>query len=395
MNIVRPVALAVLASSLSAPALAADKQSIYLNPFAGYQLFDDKRDLSETDTYGVGIEYRFKPHWAVEAVYSRADADRKYVDGDSEFEELRLDGLYYFRGQDSAWNPYLAFGAGYADFGDGPVFTAGTNHDETRVNVGAGVRYNISDMISLRGDLREFHGIDESTFDTMVSLGLSLAFHHTTTEPKPADADNDGVPDSRDQCANTPAGAQVDSRGCELDADNDGVADSKDQCPNTPAGAEVNSRGCELDSDNDGVVNSKDQCPNTAAGAEVDETGCEGVTETIETIELRVQFPTNSSVIDATYDAEIRKAADFMEEYPETTVEIAGHSDSIGDAEYNRALSQRRAEAVADRLTSVLGVDPDRVTAVGYGEVEPIASNDTAAGRAQNRRVEARIQVRR
>ena len=395
MNIVRPVALAVLASSLSAPALAADKQSIYLNPFAGYQLFDDKRDLSETDTYGVGIEYRFKPHWAVEAVYSRADADRKYVDGDSEFEELRLDGLYYFRGQDSAWNPYLAFGAGHADFGDGPVFTAGTNHDETRVNVGAGVRYNISDMISLRGDLREFHGIDESTFDTMVSLGLSLAFHHTTTEPKPADADNDGVPDSRDQCANTPAGAQVDSRGCELDADNDGVADSKDQCPNTPAGAEVNSRGCELDSDNDGVVNSKDQCPNTAAGAEVDETGCEGVTETIETIELRVQFPTNSSVIDATYDAEIRKAADFMEEYPETTVEIAGHSDSIGDAEYNRALSQRRAEAVADRLTSVLGVDPDRVTAVGYGEVEPIASNDTAAGRAQNRRVEARIQVRR
>src|SRR5690554_7023914 len=338
MNIVRPVALAVLASSLSAPALAADKQSIYLNPFAGYQLFDDKRDLSETDTYGVGIEYRFKPHWAVEAVYSRADADRKYVDGDSEFEELRLDGLYYFRGQDSAWNPYLAFGAGHADFGDGPVFTAGTNHDETRVNVGAGVRYNISDMISLRGDLREFHGIDESTFDTMVSLGLSLAFHRTTTEPKPADADNDGVPDSRDQCANTPVGAQVDSRGCELDADNDGVADSKDQCPNTPAGAEVNSRGCELDSDNDGVVNSKDQCPNTAVGAEVDETGCEGVTETIETIELRVQFPTNSSVIDATYDAEIRKAADFMEEYPETTVEIAGHSDSVGDAEYNRFL---------------------------------------------------------
>src|SRR5690554_2365372 len=121
MNIVRPVALAVLASSLSAPALAADKQSIYLNPFAGYQLFDDKHELSETDTYGVGIEYRFKPRWAVEAVYSRADADRKYVDGDSECEELRLDGLYYFRGQDSAWNPYLAFGAGHADFGDGPA----------------------------------------------------------------------------------------------------------------------------------------------------------------------------------------------------------------------------------------------------------------------------------
>src|SRR5690554_397368 len=401
MKLMRPVALAALATSLATPALAESQQTIYLNPFAGFQLFDDKRDLSETGTYGVGIEYRFRPNWAVEAIYSRADADRKYVAGKSEFEELRLDGTYYFAGPDEAWNPYVSMGAGHAEFGMGDTIsynTAGTAHDETRVNLGAGFRYNVSDMISIRGDLREFHGIDESTFDTMVSLGLSWAFHRTVSDPAPkapADADNDGVPDSRDQCAGTPAGAQVDSRGCELDADNDGVADSKDQCPNTPAGAAVNSRGCELDSDNDGVVNSKDQCPNTTAGATVDATGCEGVTETIETIELRVQFPTNSSVIDATYDAEIRKAADFMEEYPETTVEIAGHSDSIGDAEYNRFLSQRRAEAVADRLTSVLGVDPDRVTAVGYGEVEPIASNDTAAGRAQNRRVEARIQVRR
>src|SRR5690554_4455788 len=93
MKIMRPVALAILATSFTAPALAADKQTIYLNPFAGYQYFGDKRDLSETDTYGMGLEYRFTPRWAVEAVYSRADADRKYVSGDSEFDELRLDGL--------------------------------------------------------------------------------------------------------------------------------------------------------------------------------------------------------------------------------------------------------------------------------------------------------------
>ena len=402
MKLMRPVALAALATSLATPAMAESQQTIYLNPFAGFQLFDDQRDLSETGTYGVGIEYRFRPHWSVEALYSRADADRKYnIDGESEFEELRLDGTYYFAGPDEAWNPYLSMGAGHAEFGMGDTIspnTAGTAHDETRVNLGAGFRYNVSDMISIRGDLREFHGIDESTFDTMVSLGLSWAFHRTVSDPAPrapADADNDGVPDTRDQCPGTPAGAQVDSRGCELDADNDGVADSKDQCPNTPAGAAVNSRGCELDSDNDGVVNSKDQCPNTTAGATVDATGCEGVTETIETIELRVQFPTNSSVIDATYDSEIRKVADFMSEYPDTSVEIAGHSDDRGEAGYNRFLSQRRAEAVANRLTSVLGVDSDRVTAVGYGEAEPIASNDTAAGRTQNRRVEARIQVRR
>jgi OOP family OmpA-OmpF porin len=347
-----------------------------LNPFAGFQLFDDKRDLSETGTFGVGVEYRFLPNWAVEAVYSRADADRKYTPGDSEFEELRLDGTYYFAGPDAAWNPYVSLGAGHADFGGTPLTpaTAGADQDETRVNLGVGFRYNVSDMISLRADLREFHGIDDSTFDTMASLGLSWAFTRTVSEPKPP--------------APEPAPAPVDS-------DNDGVPDNRDQCPGTPAGAQVDSRGCELDSDNDGVVNSKDQCPNTTAGAMVDATGCEGITETVETIELRVQFPTNSSVIDATYDEEIRRVADFMDEYPETTVEIAGHTDSIGEADYNQFLSQRRAESVASRLTGPLGVEPDRVTAVGYGEAEPVASNDDAAGRAQNRRVEARIQVRR
>lgn len=380
MKIMRPVALAALTASLATPALADRQETIYLNPFAGFQLFDDKRDLSETGTFGVGVEYRFLPRWSVEAVYSRADADRKYVAGESEFQELRIDGTYYFAGPDAAWNPYVSLGAGHAEFGVGDTIsytTAGTDHEETRVNLGVGFRYNVSDSISIRGDLREFHGIDESTFDTMASLGLSWAFTRTVASSKPAPAPKP---------ASAPAPA---------DSDGDGVPDNRDQCPNTPAGVQVDSRGCPVDSDGDGVPDYRDDCPNTAAGATVDERGCEGVTETVETIELRVQFPTNSSVIDATFDNEIRRVADFMAEYPETTVEIAGHSDSIGDAEYNRFLSQRRAEAVANRLTSVLGVDPDRVSAMGYGEAEPIASNDTAAGRAQNRRVEARIQVTR
>ncbi|MDO6441530.1 OmpA family protein [Marinobacter sp. 2_MG-2023] len=400
MNIMRPIAMAAIAGTFAAPALAAERQeTVYINPFAAYQLFDDDRDLSETGTFGVGLEYRFKPNWAIEAMYSRADADRKYVSGSSDFEEIRVDGTYYFAAQDKAWNPYVSAGVGNADFGVGDVIsynTAGTDHDETRVNVGTGVRYNVSDAISLRGDLREFHGIDESTFDTQVSLGISFAFNRTVGSAAPmapADTDNDGVPDSRDQCPGTPAGASVDSTGCEPDADGDGVADVRDACPDTPRGADVNSRGCELDSDNDGVVNSQDLCPNTAAGAEVDETGCEGVTETIDTFTIEVKFPTNSSVIGNAYDAEIRRVADALKANPGTVVEIAGHADNRGKASYNEFLSQRRAEAVAERLTGALGVDAEKVSAKGYGESEPVASNDTAAGRAENRRVEARIQV--
>ncbi|MDC0662998.1 OmpA family protein [Marinobacter sp. SS21] len=397
MSIMRPLVVTALAAAVATPVAAEQKDYIYISPFAGYQLFDSKRDLSETGTFGVGLEYRFTPRWAVEAVYSRADADRKHVSGSSDFEELRLDGLYYLADADQAWNPYLALGAGDADFGSGPVFTAGTNHDETRVNIGGGIRYNITESVSLRGDLREFHGIDESTFDTQVSLGLSMAFSRGGggNEQVVMDSDNDGIADGNDQCPGTPAGAQVDSLGCELDNDNDGVANSRDECPSTPAGASVDGRGCETDSDTDGVVDSKDECPNTSAGADVDASGCEGVAETVETIELRVQFPSNSAQIDGTYDREIQQVADFMAEHPETSVEIAGHTDSAGNADYNQSLSQQRAEAVAGRLTASLGVAADRVSAVGYGEAEPVADNDTAGGRAQNRRVEARIQVRR
>jgi len=401
MNIMRPITLAALATFLATPALADRQETIYINPFAGFQLFGDKRDLSESGTFGVGVEYRFQPHWAVEAVYSRANADRKYVDGSSDFDEVRVDGTYYFAGPEEAWNPYVSLGAGHASFGTediNRVRTAGTNHDETRVNVGTGFRYNVSDAVSLRADLREFHGIDESTFDTQVSLGISFAFTRTVTESTvsmPKDTDNDGVPDGRDQCPATLAEAIVDASGCEPDADMDSVADARDACPNTPQNAEVDARGCELDSDNDGVANSSDECPGTAAGVDVDANGCEGVVETIQTFEIEVQFPTNSSVIGNTYDNEIRRVADFMKANPETVVEIAGHSDSRGDADYNQFLSQRRAEAVATRLIDALGIDSDRVSAVGYGEAQPVASNATAEGRAENRRVEARIQVMR
>lgn len=393
MTLSRSLAVATLAAAIATPALA-DEQKVYVNPFMGFQWFDDERDLSETATFGVGLEYRFLPRWGVEGVFSRGDADRQHVPGDSDFEDYRLDGLYYFADPDEDWNPYVATGAGHTDFDE----IGGGVDGETRLNFGGGIRYNVSDVVSLRGDVREYYSLDKEHFDTLATVGISFAFGFGGGEPEPAepqDADNDGVNDERDQCPNTPAGAQVDANGCELDSDNDGVANSRDDCPNTPAGAEVNSRGCELDSDNDGVVNSKDQCPGTQAGVEVDERGCEGVTERIETFTLEVQFPFNSDTIGDKYDSELSRVADFLKEHPETTVEVAGHTDSVGPAEYNQQLSQRRAQSVADRLTDVLGVDPERVSATGYGESQPVADNSTEAGRADNRRVEARIQVER
>lgn len=89
------------------------------------------------------------------------------------------------------------------------------------------------------------------------------------------DADNDGVDDNIDQCANTPAGATINSVGCPSDSDGDSVLDGLDQCANTPMGAVVDANGCPLDSDNDSIFDGIDQCPGTTVGAIVDNVGCE------------------------------------------------------------------------------------------------------------------------
>lgn len=97
----------------------------------------------------------------------------------------------------------------------------------------------------------------------------------------PTDSDGDGVADSADQCANTPAGAGVDANGCadsQLDDDNDTVSNDVDQCPATPTDETADATGCspsQLDTDNDGVTDDLDQCPNTSPGVAVDDQGCE------------------------------------------------------------------------------------------------------------------------
>ena len=98
---------------------------------------------------------------------------------------------------------------------------------------------------------------------------------------QPTDTDDDGVADTADQCANTPAGASVDSNGCadsQLDDDGDTVSNDLDQCPATPTDETADATGCspsQLDTDNDGVTDDLDQCPNTSPGVAVDDQGCE------------------------------------------------------------------------------------------------------------------------
>jgi OOP family OmpA-OmpF porin len=226
------------------------------------------------------------------------------------------------------------------------------------------------------------------------------------------DADGDGVKDSKDKCPTTPKGRKVNAEGCELDGDGDGVVDALDKCPTTPKGRKVNADGCELDSDGDGVVDALDKCPTTPKGHKVNTQGCELDSDGDGVIDANDKCPTvpapgtadgcpvpkklvlegvNFDNDKATLRPEaygiLDKAAATLKEWGDAKVEVAGHTDSRSDDDYNQKLSQRRAEAVRSYLIGK-GVAADRLTAKGYGEANPVADNESEEGRFKNRRVE-------
>jgi OOP family OmpA-OmpF porin len=146
-----------------------------------------------------------------------------------------------------------------------------------------------------------------------------------------------------------------------------------------------------LDSDGDGVLDEDDACPGTPAGRTVDARGCEPRFVRGESVEIEVYFALNSDQVDDNSLEDIQELADFMKRHPGVNAEIQAHTDSSGAESYNMDLSQRRAESVIRVLRERYGIAADRLVARGYGETQPIASNDTKEGRARNRRVEVSI----
>jgi OOP family OmpA-OmpF porin len=109
---------------------------------------------------------------------------------------------------------------------------------------------------------------------------------------------------------------------------------------------------------------------------------------------LNVEFDFDKSTIKKGYDQDIDNLAGVMKQYPDLNVVIEGHTDSLGSDAYNEKLSQERADAVKNYMVEENGIDANRIKAIGFGEKQPVASNDTSEGRAQNRRVEAAVDYR-
>lgn len=406
---------AIAAALLIVPAFAADGEGqIYATP--SWDLVDDDpdRNVNDGDGFSLAVGYAYSNRWSLEAFAHGVGLDGDGGVNGQDLLELGFNGLAVFN-RDSLVSPYLLAGISNLQ----TDFDTGGDDNSVAGSIGAGVLYSFSDRVGVRLQYRyrnEFSG--QELADNIYSVGLQVAFG----EPKnkivdsdgdgiadmidrcpntppgtivnstgcEVDSDGDGVADSKDACPSTPAGARVDARGCELDDDKDGVSNSKDACPNTPAGARVDARGCELDDDKDGVANSKDACPNTKAGVRVDTKGCE-ITDVIDL--PGVNFESNSDRLLPGAEQVLNDAAATLRKYPDLVVEVAGHTDSDGAADYNEGLSERRARAVRNYLVNA-GANEGNLTVRGYGEAEPVASNDSAAGKAENRRVELRIQNR-
>ncbi len=307
----------------------------------------------------------------------------------------------------------------------------GTRSDEMINFVfGASPQFMLTDRLSLNADLSFiFHGHQTNRFDMQapnkngsidgymlnISIGASYYFGKNkkhadwtpttysqannndqnealearikTLEEQAKDDDKDGVPNSIDQEPATAEGSLVDSKGVGLkDRDHDGVADDYDACPDIAGTFGAN--GC-LDSDKDGVADNEDACPHTP-GALIDK-GCPQVkkedaaimTKALKGVQFNYQkaelLPSSLPVLD--------EVVKVMNSNPNYRLDIAGHTDNVGDSEANLRLSEDRAQAVANYLISK-GVDANRLTVKGYGETQPKATNDTQEGQAINRRVE-------
>ncbi len=104
---------------------------------------------------------------------------------------------------------------------------------------------------------------------------------------------------------------------------------------------------------------------------------------------MNVEFDFDKAVVKKQYYDEIGELASVLKKYPDLKIVIEGHTDNVGKPAYNEKLSQRRAEAVMSYLVKESGIASDRLSARGYGQTRPVASNATKAGRQKNRRVEA------
>jgi OOP family OmpA-OmpF porin len=384
------LAVCVAAFASSAASAGAAPGSWYISPQVNALWLDDGRVADDDAGVTLALGRVVNENWDVELSIFGSEHDR--VGGDT----LELQGFglstkrVFYR--DGRVNPFLSLGLGRIK----TILKPGADEEDLAAMFGAGVLVDLGpsrddgSAMQLRADIGARRGLTDNeqfpdAVDYVAGLGIQYSWGGSVTR-LPVDTDGDGVTDDLDKCPGTPTGTPVDSSGCPLpqDDDGDGVINENDKCPGTPAGKKVDAVGCEIDGDDDGdgILNSVDQCPDSPKGTRVNNVGC----PFDRTLLLQgVKFETNKDTLLPESIPILDNAIATLKRYPEVNIEVQGHTDSRGSDAYNMDLSARRAATVLKYLRD--GGVTNQLTSRGYGETDPIASNDTDEGRQQNRRV--------
>ncbi len=344
-----PIATTLALSLVASLAVQAEEGEWYVAPSIVYTDDDGDRLIDDSVAGGqIQVGREMGEHLALEGLFGY-----HAIDGfpGQDHLELGFNVIGNFL-PDSVISPYLIGGIGYLradvgtpDFGGLPPADSTANNATATGGFGLKIRFGDSPW-SLRTEARLRHAFDsdDSLTDGIVSLGIQYNFGGTSAAPMAAASE-----------------------------------------PERDTGVVV--AAVPADSDGDGVVNDRDQCPGTPRGVKVDARGCEIVTLD------NIYFGFDSAVLVATAKRMLDDAASALKRQPNLQVEIAGFADSRGPESYNLKLSERRANAVRDYLVQ-RGVEATRLNARGYGETHEGASDMSANGLAENRRVELRVQDR-
>jgi OOP family OmpA-OmpF porin len=345
----RPTLTAALLLGLYGSAVQAQDfdDRWYVRPHIGVNFTDTDRAADDGVHFGLGVGRRFSERVGIEFDINHASSDLDRVPGDWDLTGIGA-ALKFYPVTTEGLTPYLKAGLGTLRHR-----RDGSANDgwATEFKIGPGVEYMINDRITFGAEvLYRYDADDESLLsedsygDWLALVGVNVALGETSApapEPTPEPAP-EPTPEP------TPAPMSTDD-------DKDGVNNPKDRCPNTPAGQ---------------MVNPDDGCP------------------VEEVIDLRgVNFDFDKSTLRPDAIQILNNAVEVLKKH-NVRVSVEGHTDAVGTDAYNQGLSERRAKAVYDYLTAN-GVAADKIVgSKGWGEAKPIDTNESADGRANNRRTE-------
>lgn len=384
---------AVIAATFLCGSLAGadNKAGVFaITPFIGGYTFDGKQEIEPSFIYGLRAGYNITDSIGVEGVMDYGKTETDLTNADTKIFNYRLEALYHFC-TDKTFVPFIASGYGGSRLKlDGlDAMNAGA------FDYGLGAKYFISDNMALRGDFRNIV-IDRgpTVYNYEYTLGLSFLFGGEKAAPAAAQAPKAAAPLPAPATTLTVSPATI-AKG--EAATLSWTSQNTSSCDIQPGIGAVQTSGSKsimpadttdytLTCSGDGGLSSSRAGINVTQKA----AAAEPAPETL-CIELNIEFDTDKAEIKPQYHNEIAKAGDFMKQNPSATAVIEGHTDNVGEAEYNMKLSKKRADNVVAYLVKHFGIESSRLTAKGFGQTRNIADNNTPEGRQKNRRINAII----